>query len=82
MREDQVRGWNSVDGVLGRLNLCGDVTLVLRPEHWIGLDRFKALTEQYFPLMWKSGRVVLEERPPATEVVTLKGIQNVSWEMF
>ena len=62
--ESQVREWNSVDDVLDRLSLCEDVTLVVRPQLWVIDDKFKELVEKYFPLMWESGRVVLEGPPP------------------
>ena len=62
--ESQVRGWNSVDNILDRLSLCEDVTLVVRPQHWVIEDKFKGLVETYFPLMWENGRVVLEGPPP------------------
>ena len=77
--EYRARGWNSVDGVLSQLNLCKDATLVLTPQQWLRPDRFKVLTERYFPLMWKNRRVVLEEQPPAAEDVILKEIR---WDML
>jgi len=78
-----VREWNSVDKVLDRLNLCEDVTLVLRSQDWVGLERLKVSTEKYFPLMWRKGRVVLKEQPTTTDDAILKAIQNVeSLEMF
>ena len=64
--ENQVRGWNSVDDVLDRLNPCGDVTLVVRPLQWVVEDKFKDSVAKRFPLMWKSGRVVLEVSRPYT----------------
>ena len=83
MSDGQVREWNSVDKVLDRLDLCEDVTLVLRPQDWVGLERLKVLTEKYFPLMWRKGGVVLKEQPTTTDEVILKAIQNVeSLEMF
>ena len=65
--ESQVRAWNSVDDVLDRLSLYEDVTLVLRPQHWVIEDKFKGLVEIYFPLMWENGRVVLEGPAPYTD---------------
>ena len=65
--------------MLDRLDLCEDVTLVLRPQHWVGLDRFKALTVTFFPLMWGKGRVALEEQPAILEDAILEWIQTVSW---
>jgi len=76
---EKLREWNSVDHVLDQLDLCENVTLVLRPRHWVVLDRFRVLTENYFPLMWKKGRVVLEEQPATMEDVMLKWIQNLVW---
>lgn len=65
--DNQVLGWNSVDDVLDRLSLCEDVTLVVRPENRVIDDKFKALVEAYFPLMWENERVVLEGSPPYEE---------------
>jgi len=62
--ESQVREWNSADNVLDRLSLCEDVTLVVRPQFWVIDNKFKELIENYFPLMWENGRVVLEGPPP------------------
>lgn len=64
-----MRGWNSVDNVLGRLNLRKGATLVVRPQRWVAEDKFKELMEKYFPLMWKSGRVVLKIPPPEVKDV-------------
>lgn len=58
--ENQVRGWNLVDDALDRLSLYEDVTLVVRPQHWMIDDQFKGLIEKYFPLMWENERVVLD----------------------
>ena len=65
--EDRVRKWNSVDNVLDRLSLCEDVTLVVRPQFWVIDAKFEELIENYFPLMWENGRVVLEGSPPYLE---------------
>ena len=63
-RESQVREWNSVDNMLDRLSLCEDVTLVVRVQGWTVDEEFRQLIEKYFPLMWESGRVVLEAPSP------------------
>jgi len=62
MSDGQVREWNSVDNILDRFDLCKDVTLMLKPLDWMWQERFKALTEKYFPLMWQKGRVVLDKQ--------------------
>ena len=65
--ESQVRGWNSVDNMLDRRSLCEDVTLIVRPLHWVVVDLFKGLVGVCFPLMWKNGKVVIKVPPPDTE---------------
>ena len=62
-----VRGWNSVDNVLDRLNLREGVTLVVRRR--MREDGFEDMIKTYFPLMWKKGRVVLEVPYPAMEAM-------------
>ena len=71
---DYVRAWNSVDNALDRLSLCEDVTLVVKPEEWVEMDKFGELVEIYFPLMWENERVILEAPPPTMRDVTLKRI--------
>jgi len=72
--DDYVRGWNSVDDVLDQLNRCEDVTLVAKMTEWVKGDNFGGVIEEYFPLMWVKGRVVLEVPPPTTREVALKRI--------
>jgi len=67
-----VHGWNSVDNALDRLSLCEDVTLVVKPEEWVDMDKFGELVEIYFPLMWENERVILEAPPPTMRNVSLK----------
>ena len=62
--EDLLRGWNSVDNVLDRLNQGEGVTLVVKPLRLAVKGRFEDSIMERFPLMWKSGRVVLEIPPP------------------
>ena len=69
--EDQVRGWNSVDNVLGPTRLFEGVTLVVRPQHTVG-TQFKPLIEKYFPIMWEDERVVLEGPSPDVDDELLK----------
>ena len=64
-RDNQARGFHSVDNVLDQLSLCEDVTLVASPpQHWVLEGRLKELVENLFPSMWKNGRVVVENPPP------------------
>ena len=61
--EHQVCEWNAVDNVLDRLNPSEDVTLVVKPLRLVVKDKFEDSIRVRFPLMWKSGRVVLEASP-------------------
>jgi len=72
--ENYVREWSAVDNVLDRLSLCEDVTLVVRLDEWVEMDKFGKMVEKYFPLMWENGRVNLEVPPPTMRDVTLKRI--------
>ena len=74
--ESQVRGWNSVDDVLDRLNLFEDVTLAVRPQYWTIDDQFRGLIERYFPLMTENGRVVLDGLPPYPEERVFGGARS------
>jgi len=62
--ENQVHGWNLVDNVLDLLNQREGVTLVVRPLNRVADNKFKDWIGEHFPLMWESGRVVLEVTPP------------------
>ena len=63
-RDNQVRGWNSVDNALNRLNSCEAVTLVVRPPHPAEEDMSMELIERYFPEMWKDGRALFDGAVP------------------
>ena len=70
--EDQIRGWNSVDNVLGQARLFEGVILAARPQHSVVEGKFKGLIETYFPLMWGDERVVLEGPPPDADEELLR----------
>ena len=64
-RDNQVRGWNSVDNALNRLDSFEAVTLVVRLPHPAEEDGSTGkFIERSFPAMWKNGRVLFEGAAP------------------
>jgi len=77
--ENQVRGWNPVDDVLNRFSACADVALIITAKYWVADRAFEDLIRTYFPLMWKSGKVVLEVPPPDMEDRLLSEVPEYHW---